>query len=205
MEKDMQIELRKEKLIASLEKGTVVMLTLNDDTGVSGVVERNVLCCEGNYDNWHELTISVGGHRVEINSKNIKEIKKCIPKLEDNNKIVGKDGFEIYGIEFGLSDVDFLKSVLYSWSDIEDEGKEEITDIIAASLTGEILRDIFGAYAVLKNQNTELHDKLMDSYTEKARLINEKDSPDVLKSLNNFIVGSVIVLGLASAISNIED
>lgn len=31
MEKDMQIELRKEKLIASLEKGTVVMLTLNDD------------------------------------------------------------------------------------------------------------------------------------------------------------------------------
>ena len=45
----------------------------------------------------------------------------------------------------------------------------------------------------------------MDSYTEQAKMINEKDSPNVFKSLNNLIVGSVIVLGLASAISNIED
>ena len=205
MEKELQTEMRKEKLIASLEKGTAVMLTLNDDAGIIGVVERNILCCEGNYDNWHELTISVGGQHIEINSKNIKEIKKCIPKLEDNNKIVGKDGFEIYGIEFGLSDVDFLKSVLDSWEDIEEDGKEEITDIIAASLTGEILRDILGAYTVLKQQNTELHDKLMDSYTEQTKMINEKDSPDALKSLNNLIVGIVMVVGFASAISKIED
>lgn len=196
MEKELQKELRKEKLIASLEKGTAVMLTLNDDTGVIGVVERNILCCEGNYDNWHELTISVGGQRIEINSKNIKEIKKCIHKLEDNNKIVGKDGFEIYGIEFGLSDVDFLKSVLGSWEDIEEVGKEEITDIIAASLTGEILRDIFGAYAVLKQQNTELHDKLIDSYTEQARLINEKyDYTDSLSA----IIGLGMLIGIAKA------
>lgn len=36
-------------------------------------------------------------------------------------------------------------------------------------------------------------------------MINEKDSPDILKSLNNLIVGSVMVLGLASAVSKIED
>ena len=57
----------------------------------------------------------------------------------------------------------------------------------------------------LKQQTTELHDKLMDSYTERAKMINEKDSPDILKSLNNLIVGSVMVLGLASAVSKIED
>lgn len=201
MDNKLQIELRKEKLIASLEKGTAVMIILNDNTGIIGVVERNILCCEGNYDNWHELTIIVSGERVEINSKNIKKINKCIPKSEENNQIVGKDGFEIYGIEFGLSDVDFLKSVLDSWEDIEEVGKEEITDIIAASLTGEILRDIFGAYAVLKQQNKELHDKLMDSYTEQARLINEKDNiPDSLSTL----IGVGMMIGIAEGLKKVN-
>lgn len=46
-------EQNKEKLIAHLEKGTEIFLVLNDDTGIIGVVERNVLCWEETDGNWH--------------------------------------------------------------------------------------------------------------------------------------------------------
>lgn len=40
------------------------------------------------------------------------------------------------------------KTVLDSWDGLEDDAKEEITDVIAPSLTSAMLKDIFGAYAV---------------------------------------------------------
>lgn len=61
-------EQNKEKLIAHLEKGTEIFLVLNDDTGIIGVVERNVLCWEETDENWHELTVYVGGQHITINS-----------------------------------------------------------------------------------------------------------------------------------------
>ena len=42
-------EQNKEKLIAHLEKGTEIFLILNDDTGIIGTVERNVLCWEDRF------------------------------------------------------------------------------------------------------------------------------------------------------------
>ena len=63
-------EQNKEKLIAHLEKGTEIFLVLNDDTGIIGVVERNVLCWEETDGNWHELTVYVGGQHITINSNN---------------------------------------------------------------------------------------------------------------------------------------
>lgn len=129
-------EQNKEKLIAHLEKGTEIFLVLNDDTGIIGVVERNVLCWEETDGNWHELTVYVGGQHITINSNNVKEVRKCIPHTEDeHNQIIGRDAFEIYNVPYGLSDVDFLKTVLDSWDGLEDDAKEEITDVIAPSLT----------------------------------------------------------------------
>ena len=78
-------EQNKEKLIAHLEKGTEIFLVLNDDTGIIGVVERNVLCWEETDENWHELTVYVGGQHITINSNNVKEVRKCIPHTEDEH------------------------------------------------------------------------------------------------------------------------
>ena len=118
-------EQNKEKLIAHLEKGTEIFLVLNDDTGIIGVVERNVLCWEETDGNWHELTVYVGGQHITINSNNIKEVRKCIPHTEDeHNQIIGRDAFEIYNVPYGLSDVNFLKTVLDSWDGLEDDAKE---------------------------------------------------------------------------------
>ena len=140
-------EQNKEKLIAHLEKGTEIFLVLNDDTGIIGVVERNVLCWEETDGNWHELTVYVGGQHITINSNNIKEVRKCILHTEDeHNQIIGRDAFEIYNVPYGLADVDFIKTVLDSWDGLEDDAKEEITDVIAPSLTSAMLKDIFGAY-----------------------------------------------------------
>lgn len=168
-------EHNKEKLIANLEKGTEVFLVLNDDTGIIGVVERNVLCWEETDGNWHELTVYVGGQHITINSNNIKEVRKCIPHTEDEqNQIIGRDVFEIYKIPYGLSDVEFLKTILDSWDGLEDDAKEEITDVIAPSLTSAMLKDIFGAYAVVNKDNKRLHDKVMELLDDLEKEINEK-------------------------------
>lgn len=168
-------EQNKEKLIACLEKGTEVFLVLNDDTGIIGTVERNVLCWEETDGNWHELTVYVGGQHMTINSNSIKEIRKCIPHTEDKqNQIIGKDVFEIYNVPYGLSDVDFLKSVLENWNDLEDDAKEEITDVIAPSLTSAMLKDIFGAYAVVEKDNKRLHGEVMKLLDDLEEQINKK-------------------------------
>lgn len=151
-------EQNKEKLIAHLEKGTEIFLLLNDDTGIIGVVERNVLCWEETDGNWHELTVYVGGQHITINSNNVKEVRKCIPHTEDeHNQIIGRDAFEIYNVPYGLSDVDFLKTVLDSWDGLEDDAKEEITDVIAPSLTS----------AMLHYQNTMFERSAKDKIYEK--------------------------------------
>lgn len=195
-------EKNKEKLIACLDKGTEVFIILNDNTGFIGVVEKNILCCEGNYANWHELTLYVGGQRITINSNNIKEIRKCILHLEgEQDQVIGKDVFEIYNIPYGLSDVDFLKSVLDSWDDLEDDAKEEITDVIAPSLTSAMLRDIFGAYAVVEKENKRLHNevmKLLDDLEEEIKKTqeNKETSYEAEKAL----AGAIGVCSLASTI-----
>lgn len=200
-------EKNKEKLIACLDKGTEVFIILNDNTGFIGVVEKNILCCEGNYANWHELTLYVGGQRITINSNNIKEIRKCILHLEgEQDQVIGKDVFEIYNIPYGLSDVDFLKSVLDSWDDLEDDAKEEITDVIAPSLTSAMLRDIFGAYAVVEKENKRLHNevmKLLDDLEEEIKKTqeNKETSYEAEKAL----AGAIGVYSLASTILKAMD
>lgn len=200
-------EKNKEKLIACLDKGTEVFIILNDNTGFIGVVEKNILCCEGNYANWHELTLYVGGQRITINSNNIKEIRKCILHLEgEQAQVIGKDVFEIYNIPYGLSDVDFLKSVLDSWDDLEDDAKEEITDVIAPSLTSAMLRDIFGAYAVVEKENKRLHNevmKLLDDLEEEIKKTqkNKETSYEAEKAL----AGAIGVYSLASTILKAMD
>lgn len=196
-------EKNKEKLIANLEKGTEVFIILKDNTGIIGFVEKNILCCEGNYANWHELTIYVGGRYVTINSNNIKEIRKCIPQSEDKqDQIIGKDGFEIYNIPYGLSDVDFLKTVLDSWDDLEDDAKEEITDVIAPSLTSAMLKDIFGAYAVVNKDNKRLHSNVMELLDDLEKEINKKAQDDKKTSYEagKTLAGVLGVCSLASTI-----
>lgn len=204
MEKALQIERNKDTLVAGLEIGSVAKITLNDESTLTGTVLRNIFCCEGQVS-WRLLSINLNGQEFTVDSRNIKSVDKCIKSFNENDKIVCKDMCEIYGVEYGLSDTEFLKSVTERWNELDDEDKENLSAILAPCLTADVLADILGAYTVLKQQNTELHDKLMDSYTERAKMINEKDSPDILKSLNNLIVGSVMVLGLASAVSKIED
>lgn len=196
-------EQNKEKLIACLDQGTEVFIILNDNTGFIGVVEKNILCCEGNYANWHELTLYVGGQRITINSNNIKEIRKCIPHSEgEQDQVIGKDVFEIYNIPYGLSDVDFLKSVLDSWDDLEDNAKEEITDVIAPSLTSAMLRDIFGAYAVVEKENKRLHNEVMKLLDDLEKEINKKAQDDKKTSYEagKTLAGVLGVCSLASTI-----
>lgn len=200
-------EKNKEKLIACLDKGTEVFIILNDNTGFIGVVEKNILCCEGNYANWHELTLYVGGQRITINSNNIKEIRKCILHLEgEQDQVIGKDVFEIYNIPYGLSDVDFLKTVLDSWDDLEDDAKEEITDVIAPSLTSAMLRDIFGAYAVVEKENKRLHDevmKLLDDLEEEIKKTQE--NKETSYEAEEVLAGALGVYSLANTILKAMD
>lgn len=201
-------EQHKEKLIANLEKGTEVFLVLNDDTGIIGTVERNVLCWEETDGNWHELTVYVGGQHITINSNNIKEVRKCIPQSENKqNQIIGKDGFEIYNIRYGLSDVDFLKSVLDSWDDLEDDAKEEIAEVIAPSLTSVMLRDIFGAYAVVENDNKRLHGEVMKLLDDLEEQINKKAQDDKKTSYETgkVLAGALGVCSLASTMLKAMD
>lgn len=200
-------EQNKEKLIACLEKGTEVFLVLNDDTGIIGVVERNVLCWEETDGNWHELTVYVGGQHITINSNDIKEVRKCIPYTEDEqNQIIGKDGFEIYNIPYGLSDVDFLKSVLDSWDDLEDDAKEEITDIIAPSLTSAMLGDIFGAYAVVEKDNKRLHNEVMEVLDDLEEEIKKtQENKETSYEAEKALAGVLGVCSLASTILKAMD
>lgn len=201
-------EQNKEKLIACLDKGTEVFLILNDNTGIIGTVERNVLCWEEKDGNWHELTVYVGGQHITINSNNIKEIRKCIPQSEDKqNQIIGKDVFEIYNVPYGLSDVDFLKSVLENWNDLEDDAKEEITDILAPSLTSAILRDIFGAYAVAEKDNKRLHGEVMKLLDDLEEQINKKAQDDKKASyeVGKALAGALGVCSLANTILEAMD
>ena len=87
--------------------------------------------------------------------------------------IIGRDAFEIYNVPYGLADVDFIKTVLDSWDGLEDDAKEEITDVIAPSLTSAMLKDIFGAYAVVNKDNKRLHDKVMELLDDLEKEINE--------------------------------
>ncbi len=168
----------RKKLIANLDKGTVVSLTLNDGTSMVGLVERNVLCCEGSYNNWHELIVYVAGNHLSVNSKDIMSVNKCASDSEDeHDTIIGKDGFEIYNIPYGLGNVEFIKSVLDVWEDLEDDARNEIADIISPSLTADMLKDIFGAYAVVEKENQRLHKevlKLLDDLTEEVNKRKEK-------------------------------
>lgn len=201
-------EQNKEKLVACLEKGAAVFLVLNDNTGIIGTVERNVLCWEETDGNWHELTVYVGGQHMTINSNDIKEVRKCIPLTEDEqNQIIGKNGFEIYNIPYGLSDVDFLKSVLDSWDDLADGAKEEITNIIAPSLTSAMLRDIFGAYAVVEKDNKRLHKQVMELLDDLEKEINEKTQKNKEASYEagKTLAGVLGVCSLASTILKAMD
>lgn len=201
-------EQHKEKLIANLEKGTAVFLVLNDDTGIIGVVERNVLCWEETDGNWHELTVYVGGQHMTINSNSIKEIRKCIPHTEDKqNQIIGKDVFEIYNVPYGLSDVDFLKSVLENWNDLEDDAKEEITDVIAPSLTSAMLKDIFGAYAVVEKDNKRLHGEVMKLLDDLEKEINKKtqESKETSYEAGKALAGVLGVCSLANTMLKAMD
>lgn len=201
-------EKNKEKLIACLDKGTEVFIILNDNTGFIGVVEKNILCCEGNYANWHELTLYVGGQRITINSNNIKEIRKCILHLEgEQDQVIGKDVFEIYNVPYGLSDVDFLKTVLDSWDGLEDDAKEEITDVIAPSLTSAMLKDIFGAYAVVNKDNKRLHSNVMELLNNLEKEINKKTQDDKKASYEagKTLAGVLGVCSLASTILKAMD
>ena len=204
MDKKLQIERNKDTLVAGLEKGSFAKITLEDGSTLTGTVLRNIFCCEGQLS-WRLLSIDLNGQEITVDSRNIIKVNKCIKSLEEDDKIVCKNMCEIYGVEYGLSDTEFLKCVTDRWNELNDEDKENLSSILAPCLTGEMLADIFGAYAALKQENTELHNKLIDSYTERAKMINEKDSPNTLKSLSDTIVGIVMVVGLASAISNIED
>ena len=133
----------------------------------------------GTDGNWHELTVYVGGQHITINSNNIKEVRKCIPHTEDeHNQIIGRDAFEIYNVPYGLSDVNFLKTVLDSWDGLEDDAKEEITDVIAPSLTSAMLKDIFGAYAVVNKDNKRLHSNVLELLDDLEKEINEKTQND---------------------------
>ena len=201
-------EQNKEKLIAHLEKGTEIFLVLNDDTGIIGVVERNVLCWEETDGNWLELTVYVGGQHITINSNNIKEVRKCILHTEDeHNQIIGRDAFEIYNVPYGLADVDFIKTVLDSWDGLEDDAKEEITDVIAPSLTSAMLKDIFGAYAVVNKDNKRLHDKVMELLDDLEKEINEKTQNDKKASYDagKILAGALGVCSLANTILETMD
>lgn len=196
-------EKNKEKLIACLDKGTEVFIILNDNTGFIGVVERNVLCWEETDGNWHELTVYVGGQHITINSNNIKAVRKCIPHSDDKqNQIIGKDVFEIYNIPYGLSDEDFLKTVLDSWDELEDDAKEEITNVIAPSLTSDMLSDIFGAYAVVEQDNKRLHGKVVELLDDLEKEINKKAQDDKKTSYEagKTLAGVLGVCSLASTI-----
>ena len=93
--------------------------------------------------------------------------------------------------------MDFLKTVLDSWDGLEDDAKEEITDVIAPSLTSAMLKDIFGAYAVVNKDNKRLHSnvmELLDDLEKEIKEINKKTQDDKKASNYSF---SVVTLSIA--------
>ena len=103
--------------------------------------------------------------------------------------------------------MEFLKTVLDSWDGLEDDAKEEITDVIAPSLTSAMLKDIFGAYAVVNKDNKRLHDKVMELLDDLEKEINEKTQNDKKASydVGKTVVGVLGVCSLANSILETMD
>lgn len=103
--------------------------------------------------------------------------------------------------------MDFIKTVLDSWDGLEDDAKEEITDVIAPSLTSAMLKDIFGAYAVVNKDNKRLHDKVMELLDDLEKEINEKTQNDKKASYDagKILAGALGVCSLANTILETMD
>lgn len=150
----------KEKIIAGLKKDTVVYITFEDGTGVEGIIEDIEYHSNLNGESWHEILLEVGNKSFKYDSREIFNISKSIVH-EDNDVILCKNMFEIYDVPHGLSDRKFVKHVIDNWEKYNDNAKDELSSVIAASMNGEILQEIFDMCVYMQKSYEEDRTKVI--------------------------------------------
>lgn len=187
-----------EKVIASLERDDVVLLALNNGITICGTVDDVRFLTTLDNESWHEIVLILPNEdSIKIDSTYINKVIQVV-RGDYSDHLVGKNLFEKYGIEYGLSDVEFMSKMMEQWDSLDEEEKADITDTISCSMDGDILKDIFDAYAIKQKQTEEQHEKIMKLLDEINKLTDQKSknnaSPlDVLVG-----IGALGLLGLAS-------
>lgn len=183
----------KEKIIAGLKKGTKIEVIFLNGVRIKGTVEEVELCSNLEQKSWHKVYLNVAGKIYEYDSRMDAEVIKCVMP-ENEGVLMCKNMFEIYNIPFGLSDGDFMQAVFENWDKYEDYQKEEITDIMACSINGGILRDIFDMYVLMQKNYKENYEKM-------NKLVEEKEEETKVGTIGNAIKNMLLIACVASMAS----
>lgn len=183
----------KEKIIAGLKKGTKIEVIFLNGVRIKGTVEEVELCSNLEQKSWHKVYINVAGKIYEYDSRMDAEVRKCVMP-ENEGVLMCKNMFEIYNIPFGLSDDEFMQAVFENWDKYEDYQKEEITDIMACSINGDILRDIFDKYVFMQKNYKENYEKMI-------KFVEEKEEETKVGTIGNAIKNMFLVACAASVAS----
>lgn len=186
----------KEKIIDGLKKGTKIEVIFLNGVRIKGTVEEVELCSNLEQKSWHKVYLNVAGKIYEYDSRMEAEIMKCVMP-ENEGVLMCKNMFEIYNIPFGLSDGEFMQAVFENWDKYEDYQKEEITDIMACSINGDILRDIFDKYVLMQKNYKENYEKMI-------KLVEEKEEETKAGTIGNAIKNMLLIACAASVASLTE-
>ena len=183
----------KEKIIAGLKKGTKIELIFTNGVRIKGTVEEVELCSNLEHKSWHKVYLNVAGKIYEYDSRMDAEVMKC-EMPENEGVLMCKNMFEIYNIPFGLSDDEFMQAVFENWDKYEDYQKEEITDIMACSINGDILRDIFDKYVLMQKNYKENSEKMI-------KIVEKKEEETKVGTIGNAIKNMLLIACAASVAS----
>lgn len=186
----------KEKIIAGLKKGAKIEVIFDNGVRIKGIVEEVELCSNLEHKSWHKVYLNVAGEIYEYDSRTDAEVMKCVMP-ENEGVLMCKNMFETYNIPFGLSDDEFMQAVFENWDKYEDYQKEEITDIMACSINGEILKDIFDMCVLMQKNYKENYEKMI-------KIVEEKEEETKAGTIGNAIKNMFLVACAASMASLTE-
>lgn len=206
-----------ENVMRSAKKGDVV--TIGTEMGVTycGTVQgtrRISLLMED--DSYYEMAVCLLDRETVLKFDSDHITYLSCHSADEANTIVGKDEFEKYGIDCGLSDSNFMSTLVEKWDDLDSEAKEEITDTIACSLDGKIVQDFLTGYVFLDKQlkkENEKVSKLLDERIkdadERIRLLEEKEDlekkyGELAESITDAMSSTMLAMKLFNAIGSLK-
>lgn len=156
--------------IENWTKGTAVYLNLGNGI-VAGIVTDNV-CCQSGTETWRQINLQIGDYGMRIDSRDIREVYDVIDYSKKG--LVCKDQCEDFGIEKGLTDLEFLYAVIQKWDTYSDDEKNELAARIAKYVSGEHMVDLFTAYKNMQNTLKEKSEEIVHLLEEQIKEINRK-------------------------------